>query len=367
MAGFKFVFEDIHGVTNEIRIGDGELTQRALGRPPVLKRKHSGRIYGTSLEIYAECLVNGEFASFYTPDPTAYLMQLYRGNSRIWKGYVTPELYAEPDIAPPYDVQIVATDGLGELKLHNFEAQGDKTLAALFDYLLNFTGSRDSKNFYSSLSGEDSAGNSVSSSQMWSSAVINIDYKAGESCYDVLQYLLDTLCASITYHNCAWHIWRDNDVSASTLTSGAITSMSSGGIWPVGNLSTKIEPAKRQVTVEAPFHKWTPLVNPDMDADSGWTKYDSTYNTAAQAYEIGLVGTISQVISSIDMSVGLQVVTHLGLATAGAGKTGRYGSLQFQPSGSSYKFSLCDKNDGEGTILRGPIPLAVFQKVGDAT
>lgn len=349
---YQFTWESQNGATCSILIQkdgySGSAAVRHLGRAPVLKRKNSGRVYGTSLEIYAECKVDQEFSELYTPNAREYKVLLQRGNTTIWTGFVSPELYAEPDIAPPYDVQIVATDGLGELKQYTFEAQGDKTLGQLFSYLIGFSGGIGNINRISYLQGRTSAGDTVSEYNLWNTALINIDYKAGESCYDVLQYLLTTLCASITFRNNAWLIWRDNEISPSNSPPVSIGSMGNSDVWPVGQLSTKVEPAKKRITVEAPFHQWTPLVNPDMDRDAGWTKSYATFNTAAKAYKLGLTGSISQTISSIDMSVGLQVVTHLGHASAAVGRTGRYGQLQFQPSGSSYKFSLCDKNDGEG-------------------
>ena len=118
---YLFRFESANGTTREIHVlkdgYSGAVIQRALGRAPVLKKQHNGNVYGTSLEFYAECHVDREFIEFYTSDPKAYMVQLYDGSTLLWSGFVTPELYSEPDIAPPYDVQVVATDGVGELKL----------------------------------------------------------------------------------------------------------------------------------------------------------------------------------------------------------------------------------------------------------
>ena len=107
----------------------GTATKRPLGQSPVLKRESGDNgVYGTSLSIYAECQTDGEFAELYTSDAREYLviLSLVSGNTTtpIWHGFITPELYAQPEVAPPYDVQIVATDGLGELKLYNFATAG---------------------------------------------------------------------------------------------------------------------------------------------------------------------------------------------------------------------------------------------------
>lgn len=327
----------------------GSSLTRRLGRAPVLSRKNSDRVYGTSLELYAECKVDQEFSELYTSNPREFKVQLQRNDAVIWTGFVSPELYSEPDIAPPYDVDIVATDGLGELKQYTFEPQGDKSLIQLFTYLLGFTGNTAQIQRISALSAKTSAGGTISDANLWGTALINIDYKAGESCYDVLQYLLTTLCACITYQDNAWLIWRSNDITAANSSYKVIGSIGGASdIWPVGQLSTKVEPAKRKVVVEAPFHQWTPLLNPEMREDAGWTKYNATYDAQANAYKMGLAGTISQTINVIDMSVGLAISTQYGSAVPTSEITGRYGELEFTPEGSSDIFVICDKNDGNG-------------------
>jgi hypothetical protein len=351
---YRFTFRSTNGATCRILIQkdgySGTIKDRPLGRAPVLKRKHSGRVYGTSLEIYAECNTDGEFAELYTSNPTEFRVQLYVDNSLRWSGFVSPELYSEPDVAPPYDVEIVATDGLGELKLHTFEAQGEMTLQGLFLHLLSFTGLSATVNYISNLSARDSAGNSISTAALWSTALINVDYKAGKTCYDVLQHLLDTLCASITYKNTQWLLWRDNDATASTLSYMDVGSIGSGGLWPIGNLVSSIEPAKNQVTIEAPFRRWTPVANPDMLADIGWTKMGATYDTEARAYDTGINQGVNRIEQSltVDLSQGFQVVTKQGSRYGVMEYTGSGGDLIFTPAGSSQAFYLCDKGNNSG-------------------
>ena len=296
----------------------GSSLTRRLGRAPVLSRKNSDRVYGTSLELYAECKVDQEFSELYTSNPREFKVQLQRNDAVIWIGFVSPELYSEPDIAPPYDVDIVATDGLGELKQYTFEPQGDKSLIQLFTYLLGFTGNTAQIQRISALSAKTSAGGTISDANLWGTALINIDYKAGESCYDVLQYLLTTLCACITYQDNAWLIWRSNDITAANSSYKVIGSIGGASdIWPVGQLSTKVEPAKRKIVVEAPFHQWTPLLNPEMREDTAWTKESdsfgdqATYDENAEAYcsSIGGAG-ISQEITT-DAANGFQLETTL--------------------------------------------------------
>ena len=132
---YLFKFNSTHGVEHSIHIQQdgysGPVKQRALGRGPVLKKQQNGPICGTSLEIIAECVEDGEFSILYTSNPKEYRVCLYRGNTLVWVGFVSTELYSEPSVAPPYDVQIIATDGLGELKLDTYAAAGFVTLSQL--------------------------------------------------------------------------------------------------------------------------------------------------------------------------------------------------------------------------------------------
>lgn len=288
---YLFRWDSSNGTTREIRIlkdgYTGGVIQRALGRAPILKKQQSGPVCGTSLEIYAECLVDSEFAEFYVTDPKAYRVELYEGARLLWTGFVTPELYAEPDIAPPYDVQIVATDGVGELKLYGHQAQGTRSLRQIFTYLLSYTGVGTDLQLISSLK-VDGAGPGELLDKY-----INLDYLSGKTCYEVLTYLLTTLHATITRWGSAWIICRetnvivqDGAVQCFALDGGpvslhdsvkALGKLSVNEIWPVGQLTQKVEPARRSVTVQAPWHTVNRLLNPEMTADAHWTTENNAF------------------------------------------------------------------------------------------
>ncbi len=306
---YRFKFDSLNGAAYKILVQkdgySGSIIERALGRSPVIKRKKSGRVLGTSLEFFAECQVDGEFAEFYTSNPTEFRVQVYRGNSLVWTGFLTPELYSEPDVAPRYDVHVIATDGLGELKLHNFEAIGDTTLQSLFGTLLLHTGVSVSTSFISALSATDANGGSVTAQGLWTSTFINVDYLAGKTCYEVLQYLLDTLCACITMHDAEWVIWRENDITSADVAVASVTAMGAGGLWPVGNMTRKVEPAKKVISVAAPYHPWTQLGNPGMTEDADWTKTRYAYIASEGAYRV----TPAEYGQTIDMDWLAQSIT----------------------------------------------------------
>ena len=299
---YLFRWDSSNGTTREIRIlkdgYTGGVLQRALGRAPILKKQQSGSVCGTSLEIYAECLVDGEFAEFYVTDPKAYRVELYEGARLLWTGFVTPELYAEPDIAPPYDVQITATDGVGELKLYGYQAQGTRSLRQIFTYLLSYTGVGTDLQLISSLKVDGSGAGELLDKY------INLDYLSGKTCYEALTYLLTTLHATITRWGGAWIICRETNV---TVQEGTVQCLAPDGspvmlhdsvktlgklsvneIWPVGQLTQKVEPAKRSVTVQAPWNTvgCTKLLNSDMMEDAAWIRASGvTYDTDRKRYK----------------------------------------------------------------------------------
>ena len=243
---------------------EGEVIKRALGRAPIIKRENKDHIYGTSCELYLECKVDGEFAEMYTSDPYEYRVSVYKNDTLLWIGYVSPELYSEPDIAPPYDVQVIATDGLGELKNKDFEKRGVASLLSHFNYLI---GAAMPFSIVSDLRYEDENGVEVAAKEILNIKV-NLDHESGENCYDVLQHLLKSLNANITQLNGRYLIFRETDFITKASDAGVeafdvngdemvlpiamFGSMRSHQWWPVGQLSTVVEPAKNKVTLTAP-------------------------------------------------------------------------------------------------------------------
>lgn len=287
---YKFIFDSLNGSATRIEVlkngYSGSAIQRPLGAAPVLRQQFSGCVAGSSLAFTPECRVDGEFSQFYTTDAKEFRVDLYRNNVKIWSGFIVPELYSEPDIAPPYDVSITAADGLGELKRYDFLPLGKSTIQALFVNLLSYTGQSLPVNFISSLNYTG-----VSAAAFFLNTYMDIDYKAGENCYDVLQYLLATFHARICYYAGAWLIARENDI---TFTNGKpayinesgqaasydgglmeITAMGEGGLWPVDFTSSSVDPALRSIEVEAPWNLYSGLENSGMASDTVWTKSGS--------------------------------------------------------------------------------------------
>ena len=251
---YRFVFEAANGpeVTISVAKKDytGAVSSRAVGGSAVLKRERSGHILGSSLEWAAECLVEDEFADLYTSDPTLYRVEVKFGASRVWRGFITPELYSAPWVNTPYDVTLTASDNLSELKNFDFEEQGNKTVRELLLLLLDKTNQGITNiTAVSSLSGD---GESVIN------LTVNVDAMAGNTYYDVLDGLLESLHAYIRLDagTLSWVILRETDVSNYSGISyiGLSSLAGSGKMFPSGNLSVEIVPARKELTVSEEIH-----------------------------------------------------------------------------------------------------------------
>lgn len=254
--GNRYVFEFLSQNGDEVEIHIqkkghiGNPTYRSLGRGPVLKRERNDAIMGTSLEIYAECRVDGEFAELYTSSADEFRAVVYKNRQLQWIGYVSPELYAEPDIAPPYDVQIIATDGLGELKNADFKRYNQSySLKEHLEYILAKTGLSLDIQLVSSLSWDDNTSDNYPYSLL--ELYANISHMNDKACYDVLQDMLAALGAIITQQDGRWMIVRETDVydNISAFSIAQFGSANKTLWWPIGNMSTDIIPAKNKITL----------------------------------------------------------------------------------------------------------------------
>ena len=329
---YQFRLESIHGVlytVNLLQDGfNGTPMVRPLGKSPVIRMQENGPFRTTSCDLTFECQVDGEFADLYTSDPREFQVDVFRGGtvgvggSLIWTGFVATELYAEPDIAPPYDVNITATDGLGTLKEYDFPARGVKTVRDQIRYLLSQTGLN--KGLYAVTTEQPNSGSPI---DLFDATSIDLDYLEGENCYDVLSALLATLHMTVTQYRGNWLLLRETDVSGKLNSSGTLSvysipylgstsattittvsnvkktigKMGVADLWPVGYFTRRVSPAKKSVTVEAPWHMKNVLQNPDMSSDSVWQTGGMVWNSG------GYYETQGQSLCYFYQDVGLTV------------------------------------------------------------
>lgn len=318
---YEFRFDDINGDDVDIFIAKknytGSVTRRALGRTPILKRERSGNILGTSLEIYAECRVDGEFAQLYTSSADEFRVEVYKRQNLLWRGFISPELYSEPDIAPPYDVQIIATDGLGELKNYNF-VQGSRPRS--------FLGHLNAMLAHTNL---DLGVEAVSDLQYyddgWSngllSIVVDLQHKESEDCYSVLQSLLASVNACITVQDAKWAIIRETDLynNISRIGSVAFGSMANCEWWPIGNLSADIIPAARSLSlVSENQYRDSVLLNSAMTEDASWQKeLNAFYDQNERAYLLPDSGSTIRQGANFNAEVGYQLLLRISARNLG--------------------------------------------------
>ena len=322
---YKFKFEATHGIIYEVRLLEdgfsGTAKQRPLGKAPVIHMQENGPFRATSVDLVLECQDDGEYVDLYTSDPRQYKVQIYRGTtSVIWEGFIATELYSEPDIAPPYDVKVTATDGLGVLKEYDFQAGwGARTVREQFQTLLAQTGLTLDMFTVSRLReyGEYTY-------DFLDVVKIDLDYMDGKNCYDVLGELLTTLRCTVTQWRDAWLVIRDVDLNGQIQSDGDVSLMDSDkngvtstymvdkdhmtavvgkmgatgtDMWPIGYLTRRIVPAKKSITVRSDWHYKNGF--PSV-ADNGWTLTGgASYNSSGHYVEVG--GTTG----SYDMNEGV--------------------------------------------------------------
>lgn len=281
----------------------GVVDTRPLGASPVLHLDSGDVIRGTSLTISLECQVDGEFMEFYTCNPYEYKVELRCGTYQniIWTGFISPELYSEPEQAVPYDVPITAVDGLGELKLTKFAPMGRGTLRTIMEGILHTIPTETTLSLASSLTAY--YGNSTyDPTSILDRLTVNMDHMAGETMYDVLEAMARSLGCILTYgNNIEWLLisvsdslamigqrnWgglglinmltyynRDDVFDRGVLPVGSV---SEGVAWPIGTLSRRIVPAVKQVTITSPNHYPNIVPNGSMDKEEAW-RGNYTYN-----------------------------------------------------------------------------------------
>ena len=359
---YKFQFESIHDVFYSVSILEdgfaGTATTRPLGKAPSLRMAEGDPFRATSLDLDLECQVDGEFASLYTSDPLQYKVEVRRGGSPsqqgslVWYGFVATELYAEPNIAPPYDVHVTATDGLGTLKEYIFEGAGLRSVAAHFRDFLSQTGLSLNIDMVSSL-----APSSGTPGDFMDNVYINLDHMAGENVYDVLKALLESIHATITQSGGRWLVIRETDFAVGTggdiavyrtpassgstfeaTISARVKSVGKTGVadmWPVGQTTRRVVPAKRRITVEAPWNIANAAYSVQEDewdlenTAASWANVGGGGNNYYRLLELGVISmplAFFRFTKDISVKIRTSAVT-MTMGNPSVGIMARYSSL----------------------------------------
>lgn len=226
---YKLSYIDWYGDTTNIyikKISYAGAETEILGGPEPLRLSINANsddkfqnVRGTSAEIEIIAQTDFQFLDLYSSDARQYMLQIDKGGSTYWKGWLLTDQHQEPYIQPPYHVTLRASDGLGTLK--NFDLSDDlgQTITGivseryLIDKILAKINVDLNLNLYENINiYEDNMGSTAADSVLQQSYIdagaFYDDEGSAMSCYDVLAHILQPYNAYITQCRGAWHIIR---------------------------------------------------------------------------------------------------------------------------------------------------------------
>lgn len=260
----------------------GEASVKKMGSQPVMRIDSSeGGIIGTSLQMSIQADVDGELMHLYTTDSKKYKTILYKNDTPIWSGYLLQELYSENYIAPPYDVNLTATDQIALLKDVPYSAIGRMTLLEIIKKALQPTALELDFTIQASMKPTV-----LTEDVPFLSYITVNDYSFADStCYDALQQILSTCNMALMQIDNRWHVYRINDISAKVyeysnslglqqiVSAEPITigQMHTDAVCPIGSLALRKIAAKKDAKFSfAPRQAQSILVDPAMTTGDGW-------------------------------------------------------------------------------------------------
>jgi hypothetical protein len=198
----------------------GAIIELNSGSSPAVLRKDSDGVFsGTSLDITVEVPADSTWGltDLYSQTSRDNLVKLYKNNVLSWQGYLVAEQYADPLIAPPFDITIRAVDGLGTLKNYTFDMPGTidnrYSLAAIMAYCLAKLDLPIDIVYSLNIRPQ-----SIGSSPLLTNVYMGLDALRGRTCADVITDILsafDPACTLTQYGN-RWMIYRHLDVAAAS-------------------------------------------------------------------------------------------------------------------------------------------------------
>ncbi|HPM21595.1 MAG TPA: hypothetical protein PLY35_10170, partial [Thermotogota bacterium] len=239
--------EDFIGTEEDKFLGGGGVT---------MTKDNAGVICGTSLSFSIQADSDFEYLSFFESDPRKYLVQLLINESVVWQGYLIGDEYREAFRDPPYDVAVVATDGLGLLKNYPYTVVSTPTtkttrIDVIREVLENTGLELQISVAYNATTTGGTHLFEVSFSD---------DYYQGWTCYEVLEKMIPP-DATITQHGGMWLIRRNEQdsetapkiydyveglgyiVTDDAETPLALAPMGAGDVYPIGQAELNMQHA----------------------------------------------------------------------------------------------------------------------------
>jgi hypothetical protein len=175
-------------------------------------------IKGTECTLQLVSSSSLQYLSLFLEPVKTYWVDIYKGATLVWKGWVNPEYYSEPFASPPYITTIHCTDGIAELKNIPFPLPGPtaadfkKSVIYYIAKSLEQIGFSSSMDIY--LSMDIVANTSLGQKTERVFEELFIDYRTFRSggkfisCYDVLEHILKAFNARLVQNKWNWWIER---------------------------------------------------------------------------------------------------------------------------------------------------------------
>lgn len=345
----------------------GASTDKYLGGGGVTLTKDSaGVICGTSLSFYIHCSTDFEFIDFFEADPRKYQVQLLVNDVTVWVGYLIGDEYRETFKDPPYDVAVMATDGLGLLKNYTYIPIGDVDTKTnridVIDSILENTGL--SLDIIVGYDVETTGGTNIFQVDF------SDDYYSGWTCYEVLEKMIPP-DATITQHKDQWLIRRNELDSEGTHVNFKNPYVGNDGkvyqtvkignqIWLAENLAETKFANGDAIPVVTGAEAWAALDTAGMcaynnDADNvddygylyNWYAATDARNIAASGWHVPTESEYVQLWQYLDPSAGIYLSAIAGGMLKETGttywdspNTGATNEVDFNARGAGYRSLL---------------------------
>lgn len=93
-------------------------------------------VISSSLNVRVISQTNFQYIDLYSADAKKYQVIVTVDGSTHWRGYIVPDMFNEPYVAPPYVSQIVATDGIKIIETNEFDLTGVKNQYQIIEHCL---------------------------------------------------------------------------------------------------------------------------------------------------------------------------------------------------------------------------------------
>jgi hypothetical protein len=204
--------------------GDGE--DVIAGDDP-LQIKEGGETMFTVLRgqeavISLQCTTPGQYLELFTGDDREFLVEIRKGPyaDLFWTGWLVPDMYMEPYIAPPYNMSFSATDGLGELKEKPFTEEIPEGFMSQWDAIVHILSKIETRlsilegiNLYETRMNRSEGDSPLR--QAFVSAAAYYDGKKVLDCASVLEAILKPYGAHLRQAGGAWYIFRTEEIKGS--------------------------------------------------------------------------------------------------------------------------------------------------------